>query len=957
MMASPASISALPAELVLFVAENLVCLKDLSSLAQADRKLYSTVNPLLYRRAASSRDAWALAWAAHCGVVGTLRKVLAAGADPNHEFTDHFMLEEWKKANAAYKLAADNRDSEVWDTDNEESESNAGWSLETDDSDHAATLTTNQLSSNSNSDQWGHVFDDSDRDSDILMDEPSDADSSTLDDGDDEDEASADRMRDMDMWEPETQLVMRGFNPIHLAVRGGHDDIVKILLEHGARINEYSRNMCECTRLFGLLNAAECPRRSQPPPTWSALHIAICHSHPSTAKLLLERGASDKMEVPIDPAKPPMLDHSANALHHAAAMGLVDVVRYLLDNTEVAVDVRDQETLTPFYHAYANRRWDSTVPLLLDRGANIDVDTKMFLPYSTITPLGEACRLGNFDDADRLLDLGADPTRGFIATSTGRGLSPLHMCCMPSARDGGEMPQQPRIFEEKDMGVHRMRTIEKLVAKGALLDAKDCSGDTPLIIAAQNANVPALRAVIAAGADIHERNAVGRNAMMQAIMGPSNPPTPAYKGDSPMPLAVTLQELFRNGARLDERDLEGNTILHLVFKCRVDVPAEVQMFVLRILLNMPRVSDLCHVKNKDNKTPLQLAFQAPYQAHNIEACDILIRRSRLCSGLGRSELIDMLRDAALTHNVQAINLILDLDVNGDLTSDPSLLSDLFSKGGASDALIAHFISLRGFPPLPPSNLTHLLCQALRAGELRLAYSILDAGADVNDRDLQGDYPIAVYFRDPLKRFTSERRQMLEALLDRDANIHVPLSPGSRERVFSSVIAERSEFIVGMMLRKQPPLADDPRAVGGFYLHDAVTIASDSMPPSEKIIDLLLSSGASTAEVDEDGDTPLSVLLKSLCWRRHFTWRYHRYIKTLLGRGDVDINRRNNAGKSCADYLEELMHTKNPAGSQTTFLTRRIRLISDNGAEPGVKVLEFLPRPHKRVKPNNVRAGK
>ncbi|KAK0621793.1 ankyrin repeat-containing domain protein, partial [Bombardia bombarda] len=936
-----ASISSLPTELVVLVLENLDRLKDLSSLARADRKLYSTVNSILYKRAVSRDDAWPLAWAAHCGVAGTLRKALAAGANPNHEFTDGMRLDVWMKTAAARQTNTDNEDSDVWESDNEY-ESNVEWLPETDDSDHNATPNITHPTSTSSSHQWDHILNDSDRDSDVSMDEPdtqpSDAASSTLDENDHE--QSVDAQSDMQ------DTILRRFNPIHLAARRGHNHIIEILLDHGASVNRFSERLCGCRRLYGLLNAAECPQREDWAPSWSPLHIAICHSRSDTAKLLLSRKASYMMEVPTDYGGSPHQYHSATALHHAAARGLVDVVQYLLHNAiQSIVDVRDEKTLTPFYYAYANRRWDTTVPYLLGLGANIDVDTKLFLPYSTITPLGEACRLGNFADADRLIDLGADVTRGYIATSSGRGLTPLHMCCMPSARPVGEITL-PRVYEEEGRGASRMRTIQKLVTGGAPLDAKDCTGDTALIIAAQNHNVPALRALIKAGANIHQRNAVGRNAVMQAFMGPPNPMLINHS-DNMETLAQTVKELLDGGARLDEVDSEGNTVLHLVFRGANKFHPD-QTTTLRLLLNKPGVSGLFQVRNRDNHTALRLAFQE----RNLDACEVLVRRGCFRGGINRSELLDMFKDAALVRpgDEATLDFVLDLDVDGHLTSDPALLSTLLAKGGHSAVHAAQIISHRGLPPLPPGDHTRLLCKAIRLGELFLAYSLLEAGADVNVCNDEGEYPLAAFIKNtfihsriPVR--TSAIYQFLQALLDRGANIHLQFAPGSPQRILHRVIALDLEEALFIMLEKQP-LINDPRAVGCCYLHWAVVIAPER-PPNEKIIDWLIVSGANLSELDGFGDTPLSVLLKSLCKERMYLWRYHRFIKALLG-PDVDVNRKNNDGKSIVDYLEDLMYPSN--SGQGSFLTRRIQLVDVVG---GGKAIKFLPRPHKRFRPDNL----
>ncbi|KAK0641940.1 ankyrin repeat-containing domain protein [Cercophora newfieldiana] len=728
-MATP-SLSALPAELIAFVIDHLDRLKDLSALARTDRKLYSSANPIVYKRAVSQGDAWPLAWAAHCGVAGTLKRVLAAGVGPDHAFVDCLPLDDWKRVNAAARqqpaaAAAPGGDDHVdWDADNG-SESTAEWSIETeDDSDHAGTSTTHQPSSNSNSEpwSWGPVANDSDRDSDVWMDElappRSDGASSTLDEQERESDAGPAALGD--------NMIVRRYNALHLAVQAGHHDIVEILLDHGASVNAACERLCECTRLYGLLNAAECPQPVQSPPQWSPLHLAICHSRPETAKLLLSRGATPIMDPPTDGDE----SQCITALHHAATMGLTDVVRYLVDNgIQKEIDVRDAKTLTPLYHAYAERRWE-TIALLIELGADINVDTKVYLPYSTITPLGEACRLGHFDTADRLVDLGADPNRGFIITELGKGLTPLHLCAMPSARPvrAPPSPEDPflRMLEEGQKGVLMMQAIAKLISKGAVLDMVDCSGDTPLIAAAQNHNVPALRALIAAGVNVHERNTVGRTALMQAIMGPQNPIAATLNDENPEPLAQSVQILIAGGARLDERDSEGNTILHLVFKGS-NTFHSMQKAALRILMNSPGVADLSQVRDKDHHTPLQLAFAA----RNLEACDVLVRRGCIRGTLDQSELMAMFIDSLASPGEQdALDFVLDLDVNGSLTTDPAIFTALLAKSKYTAIRAARAIAQRGLPAITPADATKLLCMAVRMGETALAGSLMACGGDL-----------------------------------------------------------------------------------------------------------------------------------------------------------------------------------------------------------------------------------
>ncbi|KAK4194880.1 ankyrin repeat-containing domain protein [Triangularia verruculosa] len=945
----PASLSALPVELLVFIIEDLDRLKDIAALARIDRRLYDTANPFLYKRAAERGDAWPLAWAAQCGVVKTLRLALAVGLDPNLQLVDQLPSNEWQKATVTAKNAAlGNGDDCVWESDNEcDSNAVVEWSLDADGSDHATTLDTNQPSSSIGaSDHWGHAEDsETDSESDVLMDDIMSSDTDDSSSSFDGHYGGAGLGPRVPTRGPGT--VTRRFHPIHLAVRGGHKEIVEILLDHGVSVIACSENFCGCAHLYGVLNALESPENSHVP-HWSPLHIAICHSWSEIAQLLLSRGAAPAMDLWNPHGEHRGLEDAATALHHAAAMGLTDVVRYLVDNKiQTNVDVKDNKTLTPLYHAYANGRFDSTLPLLLQLGANINVETKMYIPYTTITPLGEACRLGAFPDVDKMADLGADVNHGFTLTTNGGGLSPLHMCSMPSARPAG---QSPLDICEDERAIPRMKTIEHLVSKGAIVDAKDCYGDTPLMAAAQHCNVPAIRALIKAGANINAKNAMGRTALMQAVVGPSNKAMVPAKVNHNA-LAQTMRALLNAGARIDETDLDGSSMLHLPFR-RQKSYDELQLFMLRFFLNLPEIEKLFTITDNRGWTPFVNAFMTP----NIAACDIFVRKGCLRYGLLPDILKDLFRyavkDAPLASMDSLLEIVLDLDTDRLLTSDPSLFMTMFNQANQRALQALETIARRGVPSFTPADSTRLLCYALRNMKLSVAYSLIDAGANVNTPDESGEYPLALFVKNAIMQSPAlampSAEQLLLAFIHHDANFHLPIRPGSSERILSRVIALEAEEALTLILKSRP-LANDPRAANGFYLHSALSITAAQRLSNEKVIDIILSAGPDLTEVNRAGDTPLSVLLKSLCRERRWTWKYHRFIRALVS-PDLDINRHNNDGKSIVDYLEDLMHPKNGGAGQTTFLTRRLRLFDMEG---GGKSLKFLPRPQKRVRPRNI----
>jgi ankyrin repeat protein len=77
-----------------------------------------------------------------------------------------------------------------------------------------------------------------------------------------------------------------------------------------------------------------------------------------------------------------VVDRKGNTLlHAAAALGATDVVQELLDSTQVAVDVENDDAETPLYKAFQAGHTE-VIEILLDRGANARTKTRQ-----NLTPL------------------------------------------------------------------------------------------------------------------------------------------------------------------------------------------------------------------------------------------------------------------------------------------------------------------------------------------------------------------------------------------------------------------------------------------------------------------------------------------------------------------------------------------------------------------------------------------
>ncbi|KAK1828737.1 hypothetical protein QBC39DRAFT_436252 [Podospora conica] len=216
------------------------------------------------------------------------------------------------------------------------------------------------------------------------------------------------------------------WGPLHLAALLGHTEIVDKLLDEQHGIEDFARGLCDClmpSHLLATPNGKEDTvggTLSDPRPDWTPLHYAICGGHISTAKLLVERGASEMVgrsfNVKNWPGPSPAHEISGRdwerptwpALHSAARTDMY-MCDYLLDAFPTSIDLESivwrnglHPTPAPIrstavIQAAAAGQIRTAGRYLLDRGARFAIPG--YTDQELRDPLRVLCAIGRLEDA------------------------------------------------------------------------------------------------------------------------------------------------------------------------------------------------------------------------------------------------------------------------------------------------------------------------------------------------------------------------------------------------------------------------------------------------------------------------------------------------------------------------------------------------------------------------------
>uniref|UniRef100_A0AAX7UH46 Ion transport domain-containing protein n=1 Tax=Astatotilapia calliptera TaxID=8154 RepID=A0AAX7UH46_ASTCA len=357
-------------------------------------------------------------------------------------------------------------------------------------------------------------------------------------------------------------------SPLHLAVRGGNIETIRLCIATGAKITR-------CKSLHGLFINRLKKTGSTP------LHLACTQGALEVIKLMLS--SVERVEDIIN-----LTDGACQTpLHRATIFDHTELAEYLI-SLGADINSTDCKGNSPLLLATSCGAW-KTVALLLSKGANVNVRDKCgcnFLHLAILQPKG----LKNLPE--EVLQLNS--VKALLSCEDNDGCTPLHYACRLGIHDSvknmlGLSGQLGLACKSKDKksALHfaaqygRINTCHRLlesITDSRLLNEGDERGLTPLHLASKEGHTKVVQLLLRKGALFHS-DYKGWTCLHHAA-------SEGYTQTMDILLAANLK-------LLDKTDEDGNSALHIA--ARGGHVAAVRLLLARgaeIILNKNHTSFL-----------------------------------------------------------------------------------------------------------------------------------------------------------------------------------------------------------------------------------------------------------------------------------------------------------------------------------------------------------------------------
>ncbi|HZQ48111.1 MAG TPA: ankyrin repeat domain-containing protein [Verrucomicrobiae bacterium] len=305
----------------------------------------------------------------------------------------------------------------------------------------------------------------------------------------------------------------RGFSAIGIATQEGHKEMVELLLDRGADVNDASGQGLKPLQIAAqrgyraiaeVLIAHKADVNIGNGGGYTPLHRAAQNGFQSVAELLLANGAEVNA---VDSA-------GQSPLHEAASSDNPAMIEMLIAH-KADVNAAARDGSTPLIVAARNRRVN-VARLLLANHANVNAQTTAGTPTGW-RPLHFAVDAGQNDLVKLLLDNGADPD----------AVIPIYYAAGDNTTDNYHNPNDPKysgctpllmtIINRND----RKETARLLIEHKANVNLGDTNGLAPLALAARYRREDIAELLLANGADVNLRDRSGQSPLSEAVRSPS----------------------------------------------------------------------------------------------------------------------------------------------------------------------------------------------------------------------------------------------------------------------------------------------------------------------------------------------------------------------------------------------------------------------------------------------------
>ncbi|MDR2403116.1 MAG: ankyrin repeat domain-containing protein [Spirochaetaceae bacterium] len=580
-------------------------------------------------------------------------------------------------------------------------------------------------------------------------------------------------------------------------------------------------------------------------------------------------------------------------------------------------DIRFFDGTAPLHHA-AGEGHTGYVEYLLNKKAMVNIKSA-----SGATPLHEAARSGNIGIMKMLLARGAE-----VNAQDAKGNSVMHIAIpRESHREGLELllsyGANPNLRDEHgDSPLHIVIALNRdpemarlLLAGGADVSIPNIDGKTPLHQAVQENRLNFLPLLLEYGADIFATDNTGispfemallvHNAALPYLITGETVLRSDSSGNTALHIAVKnnadpeiITLILKHGARIDARNKEGDTSLHLTVRLDNQPTGE---------LLLAAGSDI-FVLNARGESPLYLTF---HSAGDVREWMLTPTTLAARDGLGNT----VLHYAAQWRLDNDIPLIVQKGASTEAINTtgetPLFVAVKINSPSTVQALITAGTPVDGRDALGNSSLH----AAVRWNAPEAARVLITSGANTNAQDMNGRTPLHeavrlgildmenVLFRygaDPEIRDNNGKTPFMEAvslgnadvverLASRGVDIMVRNNLGDTP-LHIAVAQERSD-LTGLLLHRgasihakntrgespfQIALATSPRMVSTLLTpewivrsddegHSPLHIAIRSEAPAYLIGIILNEEGVRIAAVDADGHTPLRLAVDRDNW--------------------------------------------------------------------------------------------